>query len=574
MNHKTIKRHEANYLPTPKNLHPKLWEIFAHRQISNPEDLNYGLTELADYTKLKDIHLAARRIVEAIEQEQKILFVGDYDADGATSCALGLLALKAMGASNIDFIVPNRFEFGYGLSPEIVRVAAAQQPHLLITVDNGIASVDGVKEANALGIDVVITDHHLPAETLPDAVAIVNPNQLGDEFPSKALAGVGVIFYVMIAVRAELRARQWFARPGSTDVNMAKFLDLVALGTIADVVPLDKNNRILVENGLRRIRANACRPGIKALIDISKRNQPALAASDLGFALGPRINAAGRLDDIQIGIECLLTESWKTAESLAEILDDINTERKTIENQMKSEADKHLAQLSMEISIEDVYGIALYQPDWHQGVVGILASRIKERFHVPTIIFAEIDEERLKGSGRSIEGFHLRDALEAIYLKHPELIDVFGGHAMAAGLTIQKQHFKAFALAFNEMVSARLNQQKIHACVMSDGELDEHVMNVDFAHLLKCAGPWGQSFPEPTFDDYFNVVDRRVLQGKHLKLQVVKKKGQQVFDAILFNAPQDILNQALDKVRLAYRLDVNEFMGRRTVQLLIEYIES
>ena len=525
------------------------------------------------------IDAAADLIVAAIESNARILIVGDFDADGATSCALAIRAFEAMGHSDVRFIVPNRFEYGYGLTPEIVELAKPQNPSLIITVDNGISSVDGVAAARAAGIDVLVTDHHLPGEQLPDANVIVNPNQHGCKFPSKALAGVGVIFYVMSAVRTALRNKQWFndQRP---EPNMADFLDLVALGTVADVVPLDKNNRILVEQGLRRIRVGKCCAGIRALIEVSGRSAAKLVASDMGFALGPRLNAAGRLDDISIGIACLLTDDAMLAQDIATELDSMNRDRRQIEQGMQLQAEAALNRLEQEDGAPLPIGMCLFNEEWHQGVVGILASRIKDRHQRPVICFALANDSEdcseLKGSARSIKGFHIRDALDAVAARHPGLIDKFGGHAMAAGLSLNKSKFAEFSAAFNEEASRLLTEDDLQSRILSDGELSAEEISLDNALLINYATPWGQLFPEPIFDNEFLLVQQRIVGSKHLKLVLGIDDGSgHIIDAIAFNVDTEIWpDETTKKVKVAYRLDVNRYRGRESVQLMIEHIEK
>ena len=530
-------------------------------------------------SQLMGIDAAADLIVAAIESNARILIVGDFDADGATSCALAIRAFEAMGHSDVRFIVPNRFEYGYGLTPEIVELAKPQNPSLIITVDNGISSVDGVAAARAAGIDVLVTDHHLPGEQLPDANVIVNPNQHGCKFPSKALAGVGVIFYVMSAVRTALRNKQWFndQRP---EPNMADFLDLVALGTVADVVPLDKNNRILVEQGLRRIRVGKCCAGIRALIEVSGRSAAKLVASDMGFALGPRLNAAGRLDDISIGIACLLTDDAMLAQDIATELDSMNRDRRQIEQGMQLQAEAALNRLEQEDGAPLPIGMCLFNEEWHQGVVGILASRIKDRHQRPVICFALANDSEdcseLKGSARSIKGFHIRDALDAVAARHPGLIDKFGGHAMAAGLSLNKSKFAEFSAAFNEEASRLLTEDDLQSRILSDGELSAEEISLDNALLINYATPWGQLFPEPIFDNEFLLVQQRIVGSKHLKLVLGIDDGSgHIIDAIAFNVDTEIWpDETTKKVKVAYRLDVNRYRGRESVQLMIEHIEK
>ena len=577
-----IQRHAASNLADanfPPDLSPMLGRVFMARGARCSDDIDLSMSSLLSPSLLMGIDGAVDLIIAAMESASRILIVGDFDADGATSCALAIRAFEAMGHSDVRFIVPNRFEYGYGLTPEIVDLAKPQNPSLIITVDNGISSVDGVAAARAAGIDVLVTDHHLPGHQLPNANVIVNPNQHGCEFPSKALAGVGVIFYVMSAVRAGLRKKQWF-NDQRKEPNMADFLDLVALGTVADVVPLDKNNRILVEQGLRRIRVGKCSAGIRALIEVSGRSAAKLIASDMGFALGPRLNAAGRLDDISIGIACLLTNDVAMAKDIATELDSMNQDRRQIEQGMQVQAETALARLEQGDSTELPIGMCLFNDEWHQGVVGILASRIKDRHQRPVICFALANDSEdcseLKGSARSIKGFHIRDALDAVAAHNPGLIDKFGGHAMAAGLSLKKDKFADFSKAFDKEASRLLTEDDLQSCVMSDGALAPDEISIDNATLIHYATPWGQLFPEPIFDNEFLFVQQRIVGSKHLKLVLGMDDGTgQIVDAIAFNV--DIKawpDESVKKVRAAYRLDVNRFRGQETVQLIIEHLEK
>ncbi len=558
----------------PAHLHPVLRRVYAARRLCNERELVCSLEGLLPYTSLKGIEGAVELLVEALREQQRILIVADFDADGATSCAVAVRALRLLGARDVRFVVPNRFEYGYGLTPEIVAVAAEQQPRLIITVDNGISSVEGVAAAKARGMRVLITDHHLPGASLPAADAIVNPNQTGDGFPSKHLAGVGVIFYVMLALRARLRDIQWFARAGIAEANLGQLLDLVALGTVADVVPLDHNNRILVSQGLARIRAGRCNAGIRALLDIAGRNPQQLVAADLGFAVGPRLNAAGRLQDMSLGINCLLSDDLAEARVMAARLDQLNQERRVIETQMQDEALAGLAEL--QLSDEDTalpIGLCIYQEHWHQGVIGILASRIKDRLHRPVIAFAQASEGELKGSARSVQGVHIRDVLDAVAAHHPGLVSKFGGHAMAAGLSLSRENFAGFSAAFDEEVRRHLAPEDLRGIILSDGELAPEDMNLEMAELLRGAGPWGQAFPEPLFDGHFEIVQRRIVGERHLKM-VVKAPGRDaVFDAIAFNTMDAEWPPKTAHVQLAYKLDVNEYRGQRSAQLLVEHVD-
>lgn len=561
-------------------IHPVLARVYAHRNIYDAQQLDRGLANLLPWDSLTGIQEAARLLAKAIHQDRRILIVGDFDADGATSSALAVRALRLMGACYVDFLVPNRFEYGYGLTPEIVEVARDRQPDLIITVDNGISSIDGVAAAKKLGMDVLITDHHLPGQVMPAANAMVNPNQPGDAFASKSLAGVGVIFYVMLALRAQLRDEGWFEQREISEPNLASLLDLVALGTVADVVPLDHNNRILVSQGLARIRQGQCCPGISALIRVSRRNQADLVAADLGFALGPRLNAAGRLEDMSLGIECLLTDDPNQALALASRLDDLNIERRQIENEMREEAMAALEEMELADNESLPLGLCLFEPHWHQGVIGILASRIKDRLHRPVIVFAQAGAEagevagkpQIKGSARSVPGLHIRDALDAVAAKHPGLLTKFGGHAMAAGLTLDADQFDTFCYAFDEEVRQHLGPEDLRREILSDGSLAEEELDLSVAEALRAGGPWGQGFPEPLFDGVFEILDRRIVGERHLKLTVRLAEGGQPLDAIAFNTMDDDWPDTVGQVELAYRLDVNDFNGRRSAQLLVEHI--
>lgn len=546
-----------------------LQRLYSARGIQSASALDLTISRLLPFTQLKGIDNAVRRLYQALQQQQRILIVADFDADGATSCALAITALHSVGAQYVTYLVPNRFEYGYGLTPEIVDVAAQRQPQLIITVDNGISSVDGVERANQLGIDVIITDHHLAASVLPEAVAIVNPNQVGDEFPSKHLAGVGVIFYVMLALRSYLREHKWFETQGLAVPNMAELLDLVCLGTVADVVPLDQNNRILVEHGLRRIRAEKNRPGIQALLHIANRQNCDLTASDLGFALGPRLNAAGRLEDMSLGIECLLAKNFAQALTLAQRLDELNRQRRDIEATMQQQATDTLAnlQLTQQLPI----GLCLHDARWHQGVIGIVAARIKERTYRPTIVFASVDNNILKGSARSVPGLHIRDVLDAIAKRHPELIQKFGGHAMAAGLSIDSRHFTLFSEAFATEVAYHLTSHDLQDCVISDGGLTKEELQLATAELLRSAGPWGQQFPEPLFDDIFEIVDQYLVSGKHLKMSLRLSADSPLVDAIAFFVNvEEWPNYRAQKIHAVYRLAINNYRGQKKLQLMVE----
>jgi len=546
-----------------------LQRIYAQRGISSEDEINHSLSKALPPGKLLNVEAGVELIYNCMLNEQHILIVGDFDADGATSTALFIRALKCFGYSNVAYLVPNRFEFGYGLTPEIVEVAAESEPALIITVDNGISSIEGVAAAKAKGIDVLITDHHLPGKELPQANVIINPNQQNDEFPSKHLAGVGVVFYVLSALRVLLRENKWFAANQLEEPNLAQFLDIVAVGTVADVAKLDFNNRILVDQGLRRIRANKCCAGIRALLTVANKKTFRVSSTDLGFVVGPRLNAAGRLEDMSLGIECLLTDDESRAQELAKQLNDLNEERKQIEQDMQKQALEVLKTNKFENVDEHRYGIAVYDSDWHQGVIGIVAARLKEKFHRPVIVFAQSNESELKGSARSIPGLHIRDAIDLLATRHPEMINTFGGHAMAAGMSIPKESFEAFAI-IEELVSP----EQLEAILLSDGELEENELSLDIAELLFQAGPWGQGFPEPVFDGVFNVNDHRIVGKHHLKLSLTPIGGRQKIDAIAFNIEKHHWREESNEVRIAYQLTINDFRGIRSAQLIVQHLES
>lgn len=546
-----------------------LTRLYAARGVQSQAELDKSLARLIPYQQLKGIDAAVDLLVVALEQRQRILIVGDFDADGATASTVGMLGLRLLGAAHVDYLVPNRFEYGYGLTPEIVEVALTRKPQLLITVDNGISSVEGVAAAKKAGLSVLVTDHHLPGNELPAADAIVNPNQPGCEFPSKALAGVGVIFYVLIALRARLNSLGWYQN--SKAPNIAELLDLVALGSVADVVPLDANNRILVHQGLERIRAGRARPGLKAILEVAKRDHSRITSTDLGFILGPRLNAAGRLDDMSLGIECLLTDDANAAREMAVQLDEMNQDRKSIEQGMQREA---LAQLK-ELPVDSLpFGLCLFDPEWHQGVIGILASRLKERYFRPTFAFADAGDGLLKGSGRSVPGFHIRDALSVVAAQHPDLIAKYGGHAMAAGLTLPAANFEVFSKAFDEEVRRQLCEEDLTGRLLSDGSLAVEEFHLELARALRNAGPWGQHFPEPLFHGVFQLVEQRVVGERHLKVVLKTECGSVKLDGIAFGIDREVWpNPTIRWVELAYKLDLNEFRGNETVQLMIAHIE-
>ncbi|MGA9033107.1 MAG: single-stranded-DNA-specific exonuclease RecJ [Sulfuricaulis sp.] len=561
---------EPGNLPT--DLHPVLRRIYLARQVTSAQELEQSLDQLIPPAQLKEIDQATALLADALQRQRRILIVADFDADGATSCALALRALRAMGAHDVLYLVPNRFEYGYGLTPEIVALAAQQSPELIITVDNGISSLEGVSEARRRGIDVLVTDHHLPGAALPMATVIVNPNQPDDNFPSKNLAGVGVIFYVMLALRAHLRESGWFAQQNIPEPNLARLLDLVALGTVADVVPLDVNNRILVAQGLKRINhGNPCE-GIAALLRVAGRSPQRVTAMDLGYVVGPRLNAAGRLTDMSLGIECLLTDDPSAAQAMAEKLDALNRERRTIEAAMQKQALAAIASLHLDMATLP-RGLCLFDESWHQGVIGLVASRIKEHTHRPVIAFAPVSNTEIKGSARSVPGLHVRDALDAVAARHPHLLSRFGGHAMAAGLTLLRAHLEAFRQAFDEEVSRHLSDSDLQGKVISDGELTGEELSLPVAELLRAAGPWGQGFPEPVFDGCFDVVSQRVVGEKHLKLTLRAPHHAKALEAIAFNSVREGQAVTYSRIRTAYKLDVNEYQGYRSLQLIIEHLE-
>ncbi|UAY96959.1 single-stranded-DNA-specific exonuclease RecJ [Dickeya dadantii] len=567
-----LRRRPTAETELPDFLPALLRRLYAQRGVRQMQELERSLRGLLDYRLLGGITQAVEVLRQALADNRRIVIVGDFDADGATSTALTVLALRSMGGREVQYLVPNRFEDGYGLSPEVVAQAAAKGAELIVTVDNGISSHAGVDDAHRRGIAVVVTDHHLPGETLPAAEAMINPNLSDCAFPSKALAGVGVAFYLMMALRANLRECGWFVERGLAEPNLAELLDLVALGTVADVVPLDANNRILISQGLSRIRAGKCRPGIRALLEVSNRDAAQLVASDLGFALGPRLNAAGRLDDMSVGVELLLCNDIVQARMLASDLDALNQSRREIEAGMQVEA-LHLCE-QLERSRDTLpLGLAMYHPEWHQGVVGILASRIKERFHRPVIAFAPAGDGILKGSGRSIAGLHLRDALERLDTCHPGLMLKFGGHAMAAGLSLVEDRFDEFRQRFADLVGEWLDASQLEGVVWSDGELAIPELTLGTAEMLREAGPWGQAFPEPTFDGRFRLLQQRLVGERHLKVMVEPLGGGPLLDGIAFNVDTLLWpDSSVREVELAYKLDVNEFRGKRSVQLLIEHL--
>lgn len=572
---KIFPRPVPDDIPHFSGLPSFLARIYASRGVRSDSELQLQLSNLADVRRFRGLDAAVNLLAETLRSGQKITIIGDFDADGATSSTLAVEALTAMGAKCCDYLVPDRFKFGYGLTPEIVDLAAQNNPDVLLTVDNGISSFEGVARAQELGMKVIVTDHHLPGDSLPDADAIVNPAQPGCNFPSKALAGVGVIFYVMSALRAHLREAGWFSDQALQEPNMADYLDLVALGTVADLVPLDFNNRVLVEQGIRRMRAGRTRPGISALFEVAGKEIKNAVASDLGFAIGPRLNAAGRLDDMATGIECLRSRDLLDARQRAQSLNALNQERKHIEDEMRRDAEAALEEIEQADDNEAGLSVVLYEPHWHQGVIGILASRIKERLHRPAIAFApESDDPEnihmLKGSARSIPGLHMRDALDLVAKRHPQVLKKFGGHAMAAGMSLEFDKLDEFKAAFNQVVSELLKSEDLEAVAFTDGNLQGEELSLPMVEMLERAGPWGQKFPEPRFDAEVRIVQSRVLKERHLKL-VIEMPDKQLMDAIEFSSPHCDAN--LDRAKILFRPAINDFRGRRSVQLLVDQIE-
>ncbi|EIV8652756.1 single-stranded-DNA-specific exonuclease RecJ [Vibrio parahaemolyticus] len=573
------RRPEPDLSLLPDSIPPILKRIYINRGITDIAQLETSARGLHSYQKLGGIEQAVELLFQAIQEQKRIIVVGDFDADGATSSALSVLALRMLGSNNVDYLVPNRFEDGYGLSPEVVDQALELGAEMIMTVDNGVSSIEGVRYAKENGITVLVTDHHLPGQVLPEVDAMVNPNLDSCTFPSKALAGVGVAFYLMMALCVHMRKHNWFAQQGMQEPKLMELIDLVALGTVADVVPLDENNRILVHQGLQRIRAGKARPGIQALIEVAKRDARRLVASDFGFALGPRINAAGRLDDMSFGVELLMCNNIHAARRMASELDGLNQTRKEIEEGMKQEAMAFCERLQFGENSELPYGLSLFQRDWHQGVIGILASRIKEKFHRPVIAFADGGEGTIKGSCRSIPGLHMRDALDFIDTQNPGLIIKFGGHAMAAGLTIKEQDFERFSRLFDEVVKKELDEAALKGVILTDGELKPEEFSMHIAEQLRAGGPFGQAFPEPIFDGEFKVLHQKLVGEKHLKLMLEPLyKGHPtnvMIDGITFNVDLRRWPDASVKtVRLAYKLDVNEFRGNQSLQLMIDHIEA
>lgn len=567
---KIIQRREvANGVQV--NADPLLDRIYRSRGIASEAELNYALKYMLPPSLLTHLEQATELLIEAYHQQKRIVIVGDFDADGATSIAVAVFALRQLGFQSVDFLVPDRFEQGYGLSVSVAQDALDKQAQLVITVDNGVSSLEGVDYLKQHQVQVIVTDHHLPGEKLPNADVIVNPNLAHCGFPSKYLAGVGVTFYLMVALRAAFRQQGLFA--DKKEPNFAELLDFVALGTVADVVPLDHNNRILVSQGLARIRAQHCHCGIRALIEVANLDITQIVSSHLGFSIAPRLNAAGRIDNMSIGVELLLAETMEQARALALELDTLNKTRKEIETGMKQEALHYLRELKP-VYQENTFAIALYRPDWHQGVLGILAARMKDQFHRPTAIFTQEDEGILRGSARSIEGLHIRDLLDHIHSQHPEIIIKFGGHAMAAGLSIHQQYFPEFQRLFNQYAKSWLDEKSLQGVIYTDGELGSQQMNVSTAEMLQFAGPWGQHFPEPQFDGEFRILQQRLVGEKHLKMLLEPIQGGGLFDAIQFNVDtRRFPDLSIKTARMVYHLSINEYRGNRQVQLLVNYIE-
>ncbi len=560
--------------PHLEEIDPILQRIFASRGIQQAGELDRSLAKLPSPWLLSGMQAMIERLISALKDQRVITVVADFDADGATSCALAIKGLALMGLNRLNFVVPNRFEYGYGLTPPIVELVKQQQPDIILTVDNGISSIEGVAAAKAAGIKVLITDHHLPGHELPAADAIVNPNLPGDEFPSKNVAGVGVMFYVLMALRIRLRELHWFENNNIAEPNLAQLLDYVALGTVADVVALDQVNRILVHQGLLRIRSGQCQAGIKALVEVSGRQLATMQAADLGFAIGPRLNAAGRMDDMSLGIRCLLTDDAGLARDIAIQLDALNQDRKEVEGQMKNEAMALLAEMKALDEQHVPAGVCLYDANWHQGVIGILASRIKDRLHRPVIAFAPSDNGEIKGSARSINGVHIRDVLSDIAADHPHILTKFGGHAMAAGLSIKLHDYPHFALLFADAVTARLQQLDLEQKAWSDGQLDEQHLTLEFAERLQQVAIWGQAFPEPAFDGLFDVYQCRIVGKQHLKFVLKLPFSNMLIDAIAFFADKPENWLGCRKVNAVYKLDINEYRGQRSLQLQLQYLEK
>ncbi|MGC9401994.1 single-stranded-DNA-specific exonuclease RecJ [Vibrio genomosp. F10 str. 9ZC157] len=574
-----LRRPDVDLSLLAEPMDPLLKKIYLNRGIRSAKQLDKTAKALHSYQKLDGIQLAVELLFDAIKHNQRIIIVGDFDADGATSSALSVLALRMLGCSNVDYLVPNRFEDGYGLSPEVVDQAITLGAEVIMTVDNGVSSIEGVRYAKEKGLQVLVTDHHLPGHELPIADAMVNPNLESCDFPSKSLAGVGVAFYLMMALCVQMRKLDWFNANNMAEPKLMELIDLVALGTVADVVALDENNRILVHQGLQRIRAGKARPGIQALIEVAKKDAHRLIATDFGFALGPRINAAGRLDDMSFGVELLMCNNIHAARRMASELDGLNQTRKEIEEGMKQEAMAFCERLQFGDNTQLPHGLVLFQRDWHQGVIGILASRIKEKFHRPVIAFADGGEGMIKGSCRSIPGLHMRDALDRIDTQNPGLIAKFGGHAMAAGLSIAEADFERFSRLFDQVVKQELDDNALKGVILSDGELLPEQFSMHTAESLRAGGPWGQAFPEPMFDGEFKILHQKLVGEKHLKLMLEPLyKGHPtniMVDGIAFNIDLKRWPDASVKTaRVAFKLDINEFRGNQSLQLMIDYIEA
>ncbi len=569
-----VRRLVKNNTALLHHIHPLLARLFLARGVASEIDLDRTLAKIPSPWLLSGMDTMVNHLIVAVKEQQRISIVADFDADGATSCALAIKGLQLLGAGPVTFVVPNRFEYGYGLTPEIVELVKHQNPQVIITVDNGISSIEGVAVANAAGIKVLITDHHLPGEQLPDAAAIVNPNLVGDKFPNKSLAGVGVMFYVLMALRSKLREIKWFELKNISEPNLAQLLDFVALGTVADVVSLEHTNRALVHQGILRIRNNQCHAGIKALIEVAGKNTQNIVATDLGFSIGPRLNAAGRMDDMSLGIQCLLADDPAQARLIALKLDGFNEERKEVEATMKQEAMLLISDMKHFDKSHLPSGLCIYDASWHQGVIGILASRIKDQLHRPVIAFAPAGADIIKGSARSIVGVHVRDVLSDIAAAYPKLLSKFGGHAMAAGLTISMHDYPTFALAFDEMVTKRLDGVDLEQKILSDGELTEAETTLEIAELIQNGATWGQDFPEPVFDGVFDVIQVRIVGQRHLKFVLRRPDAHTMVDAIAFFADKPEHWLGLRQIRAAYKLDINEYKGNRSVQFIVHYFEK
>ncbi len=572
LNKKIINRDVPDGINLPDSIHPVLKRIYASRNIKSSEDLDYSLGSLIPYEELSGVDDAVILLQEMITQKKRILIVADFDADGATSCALAIRGLTAMGAEDVIYVVPNRFEHGYGLSPKIVDVALDHDPDLIVTVDNGISSISGVEHAKKNGIKVLITDHHLPGDKLPSADVIINPQLKEDKFPSKNLAGVGVIFYILLALRAKLKAEDWFDEKNIKYPNLANLLDLVALGTISDLVPLDKNNRTMVAHGLKLMRKNKSKAGILAILNQSGRQLSTLTSGDLSFAIAPRLNAAGRLTDMSLGIECLLTDDKENATEMAKKLNQLNIERRQIQDNMEEQAFTEFEKYLQDTSKKIPHGICIYNQNWHQGVVGILAAKIKEKFNRPVVVFAQECQGILKGSARSITELHIKDVFDEIARLYPELILTFGGHAMAAGLTIEESQFDRFSDVFNKVVDRYISSDSLEDQCLTDGELSGDDFSLPLALAIQNAGPWGQSFPEPIFVGQFKILDKRVVGESHLKLKL-QSRNNNTLDAIAFNMTDDDWPSKLEQITSTYRLGINNYRGHSQIQLFIEHIE-